>query len=117
MMVCTECNGTGETAYFVEVDRDENYVTIEKRKGICRTCNGSGTQPMTNADRIRAMSDDDLAEFIMLSPEMEFVVCECCEVFRGHGAYTPCGTENGWCTAELRCSAFKKWLQQPVEDE
>jgi hypothetical protein len=63
------------------------------------------------------MSDDDLAEFIMLSPEMEFGVCECCEVFRGHGAYTPCGTENGWCTAELKCSAFKKWLQQPVEDE
>ena len=71
--------------------------------------------PMTNADRIRAMTDEELAEFIMLSPEMEFGVCECCEVFRGHGAYTPCGTEDGWCTAELRCSAFKKWLQQTAE--
>lgn len=74
------------------------------------------SQPMTNADRIRAMSDEELAEFIMLSPEMEFGVCECCEVFRGHGAYTHCGTENGWCTAELRCGAFKKWLQQPAEE-
>lgn len=71
---------------------------------------------VTNADRIRAMSDEKMAEFIMLSPEMEFSVCECCEVFRGHGAYTPCETEDGWCRAELRCNAFKKWLQQPAED-
>ena len=74
-------------------------------------------KPQTNADRVRAMSDEELAEFIMLSPEMEFGVCEYCRVFRGHGAYTPCGTENGWCTAELRCDAFKKWLQQPVEGD
>ena len=74
-------------------------------------------KPVSNADRIRVMSDEELAEFIMLSPEMEFGVCECCEVFRGRGAYTHCGTENGWCTAELRCGAFKKWLQQPAEEE
>ena len=50
MMVCPECNGTGETVYFVEVDRDENSVTCEKKKGICRTCKGSGEKPITNAD-------------------------------------------------------------------
>ena len=71
---------------------------------------------VTNFDHILSMNYEKFAEFIMLSPEMEFGVCECCEVFRGHGAYTPCGTEDGWCTAELRCNAFKKWLQQPVEE-
>lgn len=70
---------------------------------------------MTNGERVRAMTDEELADFIMLSPEMEFGVCEHCQAFRGHGAYTPCGTENGWCTAELRCDAFKKWLQQPAD--
>ena len=84
--------------------------------GRCHALGDCENKVVTNADKIRAMSDEELAEFIMLSPEMEFGVCECCEVFRGHGAYTPCGTENGWCTAELRCNAFKKWLQQPVEE-
>ena len=73
-------------------------------------------KPVTNGDRIRVMTDEELADFIMLSPDMEFGVCEHCEAFRGHGAYTPCGTENGWCTAELRCDAFKKWLQQTAEE-
>ena len=64
-MICPECNGKGETIYYVETDRDENTVTVEQRKGICRTCNGSGEKPQTNADRIRAMSDYDLAWFLM----------------------------------------------------
>ena len=63
-MVCSECNGTGKTVYFVEVDRDENSVTFEKKEGICRTCNGSGEKPMTNGDKIRAASDEELAGFL-----------------------------------------------------
>ena len=63
-MICPECNGMGETVYYVETARDENTVTMEQRKGICRTCNGSGEKPMTNADRIRSMSDEKLAEII-----------------------------------------------------
>ena len=57
-MICPECNGKGEAIYYVETGRDENTVTVEQRKGICRTCNGSGAKQQTNADRIRAMSDD-----------------------------------------------------------
>lgn len=63
-MICPECHGTGETIYYVETDRDENTVTVEQRKGICRTCNGSGAKPFTNADRIRAMSDEQLVDFM-----------------------------------------------------
>ena len=60
-MICPECNGRGETIYYVETARDENSVTVEQRKGVCRTCNGSGKKTQTNADRIRAMSDEELA--------------------------------------------------------
>ena len=60
-MVCPECNGRGEAIYYVETDRDENSITLEQRKGICRTCNGSGEKHKTNADLIRAMSDQGLA--------------------------------------------------------
>lgn len=95
----------------------DDFYDHQRRTAIdYAVCFLEGKKPMTNADRIRAMSDEELAEFIMLSPEMEFSVCECCEVFRGHGAYTPCETEDGWCRAELRCNAFKKWLQQPAEE-
>lgn len=54
-MICPECNGRGEAVYYVETDRDGNSVTVEQRKGICRTCNGSGEKAQTNADRMVAM--------------------------------------------------------------
>lgn len=60
-MRCPECNGRGETIYFVETERDEYSVTVEQRQGVCRTCHGSGEKPKTNADRIRAMDDETLA--------------------------------------------------------
>ena len=63
-MKCTECNGRGVATYYVETHRDENSVTMSAREDICNTCNGSGKKPMTNADRIRSMSDDDLAEYL-----------------------------------------------------
>ena len=71
---------------------------------------------MTNSDRIRSMSDDELAEFIFLSPEMEFEVCRFCE----YGNPTPqddwgiCLNESG-CFANSRAEAFKEWLKQPAE--
>ena len=51
-------------------------------------------QPMTNADRVRAMSDDDLAYWIMCPYDSPF--CD--------------GTEHN-CIA---CT--KEWLQQPAEE-
>ena len=71
----------------------------------------------TNADRIRAMSDEELAEFLILSPEIEFDVCRFCKF----GNPTPsdcrgmCLNGYGACDAESNADAFKKWLKQPVE--
>lgn len=76
-------------------------------------------KPKTNADRIRAMTDEELAEFICLSPEMEFDVCRFCQ----YGNPTPmddrgeCLYDMGRCYAVARAEAMKKWLQQPAEGE
>ena len=90
-MRCPECNGRGETIYFVETERDEYSITIEQRQGVCRTCNGSGEKPKTNADRIREMSDEELEAFL-IEVDLE-------------RAGSPFITEWG------------KWLKQPAEGE
>lgn len=115
-MICPECNGKGETIYYVEIDRDENTVTVDQRKDICRTCNGSGEKPQTNADRIRDMSDEELADFFFESPQIEFEVCEHCQYFGGHTSDTPCKHDMGCCLISAKNEAFKKWLKQPAEE-
>ena len=60
-MICPECRGTGTAIYYSETGRDENSVTVQKFEDICHTCHGGGWKPQTNADRIRAMSDEELA--------------------------------------------------------
>ena len=73
------------------------------------------TEPITNADRIRAMSDEELADFFFESPEIEFTVCEYCEYFGGHTSDTPCKHDMGCCLISAKNEAFKKWLKQPAE--
>ena len=102
-MKCTECNGSGEAIYFVETDRDENTVTVKKRKCICRTCNGSGEMPMTNADRIRAMTDEELAQ------QLTQVFCE------GFKASTTVTVPDELCHEIW--AQFYEQLQQPAEGD
>lgn len=79
------------------------------------TCN---PDIITNADRIRAMSDEEMAEFLILSPEIEFDVCRFCEYGNTSGDdRSICLTDDGICRAEANCAAFKKWLQQPAEED
>lgn len=73
---------------------------------------------LTNADRIRSMSDEELAEFLILSPEMEFDVCRFCTYGNTSGDDRGiCLTDDGICRAEANCAAFKKWLQQPAKED
>lgn len=74
------------------------------------------TEPITNADRIRAMSDEELADFFFESPEIEFTVCEYCQHFGGHTSETPCKHDMGRCFVSAKNEAFKKWLKQPAEE-
>lgn len=57
----------------------------------------------TNADRIRAMSDEELAEF--LSSELK-EPCDCCQL----------AVFDGACTETLCDDAMMKWLQQPIDE-
>lgn len=59
-------------------------------------------QSMTNADRIRAMSDEELAKFIATP-------CQC-EVRPKRDGFRECG--NDLCLQYLL-----KWLQQPAEED
>ena len=58
----------------------------------------------TNADRIRAMSDEELAEFLSRGFKEP---CDCCQLAVFEGA----------CTETLCDDAMMKWLQRPVEGE
>ena len=72
------------------------------------------TTTATNADKIRAMTDDELADFFYGSPEEEFGICSYCKNFCGAGAPEPCNTPHGCCVVEDKNEAFKKWLKQPI---
>jgi hypothetical protein len=71
---------------------------------------------ITNADRIRAMTDAELADFFYGSPEEEFAICYYCRNFGGAGSPEPCNTPYGCCVVEDKNEAFKKWLKQPVKE-
>lgn len=94
-MICPECHGRGVAKYWVEVDIDENSATLQARECICKQCNGSGEKSKTNADRIRAMSDEELVRFI---EETQIAGCP---------------TPARRCRASCK-ECILKWLQQPA---
>lgn len=73
------------------------------KKTNCNACCPL-TKPQTNADRIRTMSDEELAEF--LSKDLK-EPCDCCQLAVFEGA----------CTETLCDDAMIKWLQQPSKGE
>ena len=93
-VICPVCEGHGFSVVLSEYSISSH---------ACDNCNGSGLieVPMTNADRIRAMSDEELAEILG-----EYMHCAGCPL-RGD-----CNPE------ELPCeNVLLEWLKQPVEVE
>ena len=60
---CPQCGGFG----FISTPVSKDYEITVCRAKTCELCHGAGVieVPMTNADRIRAMSDEELAEFLI----------------------------------------------------
>lgn len=71
---------------------------------LCPMSNvGAQQKPMTNADRIRAMTDEELAVFICEKcPECTTTICPGAEMCNG---------------VDGRANGLKKWLQQPAEGD
>ena len=60
--------------------------------------------PMTNADRIRSMSDEELAVWL-------------CDLFSVDTCYTHCPGCDSCNYADGTPNGLKKWLQQPAEED
>ena len=77
---------------------------IQRSNPICNSCRGFNKFiPMTQADRIRSMSDEELAEFLSESTN-----CDCCNI---------------QCPDKLNCPSMSscycrhlEWLQSEVEE-
>ncbi len=83
---CPQCGGFG----FTSTPVSKNYEITVCRAKTCELCHGAGVieVPTTNADRIRAMSDEELAKLL------------CC---------------TGWRMIEQK--ECLEWLQRPVEEK
>lgn len=96
---CMDCGGKGFIAIYSE------YSAWSER---CPNCGGTGIVkvPMTNADRIRAMSDEELAEFISRIEIGDF----------GPQVYGK--TFCDMCKGQYECDDCRLWwLQQPEEED
>ena len=82
-IVCYNCGGHG----FITTTYENGQTSA-----ICPVCGGIGSHEiqMTNADRIRSMSDEELAEFLY-----------------------QVGYDNGWGLEEYAL----EWLQMPAEED
>lgn len=91
-LVCYNCGGHG----FITATYENGQTSA-----ICPVCGGIGTHEiqMTNADRIRDMSDEELAEFIKNIK----VRAALCKAVKNNDAF------------EELCSA--EWLQMPAEED
>lgn len=109
----TRCSGTKE--------QDECSCGGDKTKcdfysEVREKANKESKKIVTNAEHIRAMTDDELADFFYGSPEEEFGICYYCKNFGGAGSPEPCKSPYGACMVEDKNEAFKKWLKQPVKE-
>lgn len=96
---CLNCSGQGVITNF-----NENSVWSER----CPNCGGTGVIEVstTNADRIRAMSDEELAEFISRIEIGDF----------GQQVYGK--TFCDMCKGQYECDDCRLWwLQQPAEED
>ena len=69
----------------------------------------------TNADRIRSMSDEELAEF--LADSEIFSPCKNCDFHFVDAMNDDCKAPDGWiCTKGYAAALIQKWLQSEVEE-
>lgn len=99
---CPQCGGFGFTSTPVSTDYE---ITVCRAK-TCELCHGAGVieVPMTNADHIRAMTDEELVN-LHYSGSAHCIASDptVCDRHDFIGNLTPCE------------QCYLKWLQQPCE--
>lgn len=108
------CRGTKEED---ECDCDGDRAKCDFYPDVRENANKESEEITTNADRIRLMTDDELADFFYGSSEEELGICYYCSNFGGAGGPEPCKTPHGYCEVEAKNEAFKRWLKQPTKDK
>ena len=96
LVICEKCCGTSH------VNGGNENSTWSK---TCEYCHGIGFSrvPMTNADRIRSMSDEELAKMLT--------------VWKGAFTCFECRETGDW-ECSMKCDErCLDWLQQPTEGE
>ena len=81
----------------------KKYDDCRSGSGLTWPCGAYVPAQTTNADRIRAMSDEELAE--LMRSMMDCDSCENMFSFKCDGSYEHCS------------SVCLKWLQQPAEED
>ena len=94
---CMECEGRGFITKF-----GEYFVWSER----CPNCGGTGIVkvPMTNSDRVRAMSDEELSEWLCQALDCDF----CKAYLQNMSIYSCC---------ENQVKGIFDWLQSPAEED
>ena len=89
----------------IEVETEEDFEFIGNAIAFYKKHMDEQAKPQTNADRIRAMSDEELADNWM----RDFVVCHRC-------AYRYECECDEYVTYEKCKEGIVEWLQQPAEE-
>ena len=82
------------------------------KKCLCvDTCPYATTVPYTNAERIRAMSDEELAVFL------DDLTCLCVDCNDHDGVNENCPIYKQGCGRYCEPKDLMDWLQQPAEED
>ena len=97
---CPKCDGFGYIAKCETWDYGNGLGGGHAWSEECQNCHGTGIVqiPMTNADRIRAMTDEEMAHFFCKTLKVECWRCPAKDL---------CYTDH---------NGFSEWIKQPAED-
>lgn len=95
-----------------KADVKEHLSIMDRDVGVVRAFLRDCKKTKTNADRIRSMSDEELAEF--MANKGGYIACSQCDFFNCDKE--KCESPSGWlCTKGYAEALIHKWLQSEVE--
>lgn len=93
---------------YCKMNAKEHLSVMDRDSGVIGAFLRDSKKPQTNADIIRSMSDEELAEFLIKQH-----ACDNCEYF---GGGSRCKAPNEFkCTNEYATAVVQKWLQSEVK--